>query len=85
MVKTTITLEDSLYRRLAKEALDRYGRTRSLSRLINEKLRSAEMLPKGSAGDIERSFGCWATKDTGARYVRKMRLQSEERLRRMNV
>ena len=85
MVKTTITLEDSLYRRLAKEALDKYGRTRSLSRLINEKLRSAEMLPRESAGDIERSFGCWATKDTGARYVRKMRLESEKRLRQMSL
>ena len=85
MVKTTITLEDSLYRRLVKEALYRYGTTRSLSRLVNEKLRSAEALPKRSVGDIERSFGCWEMKDTGTRYVRKMKLQSEERLRRMSV
>lgn len=85
MVKTTITLEDSLYRRLVKEALYRYGTTRSLSKMINEKLRSAEALPKRSVEDIEKSFGCWEMKDTGARYVKKIRLQSEERLKRMSV
>jgi len=85
MVKTTITLEDSLYRKLVKEALDKFGRTRSLSRLINEKLMSAELLQTENAEDVERSFGCWTTKGTGARYVRKIRKQSEQRLRRMNL
>jgi len=75
-----------LYRRLAKEALDRYGKTRSLSKLINEKLRSAETPPRGPIADrVEKSFGCWRIKDTGAGYVKKMRMQSEERLRRMSI
>ncbi|RLE86688.1 MAG: hypothetical protein DRJ49_07470, partial [Thermoprotei archaeon] len=39
MVKTTIILEDDLYKELVKEALERYGTTRKLSKLINEMLR----------------------------------------------
>ncbi len=41
MVKTTVLLEDELYKRLVKEALERYGSTRKLSALINEKLRES--------------------------------------------
>ncbi len=40
MVKTTIILDDDIYKELVKEALERYGSTRKLSKLINEKLRS---------------------------------------------
>lgn len=39
MVKTTVILEDELYRELVQEALDRYGSTRKLSALINQKLK----------------------------------------------
>ena len=46
MVKTTVILDDDLYRRLVEEAIERYGSTRTLSRLINEKLREA----RGPAG-----------------------------------
>jgi len=41
MVKTTIILEDDLYKELVKEALERYGTTRKLSKLINEMLRES--------------------------------------------
>jgi len=41
MVKTTILLDDDLYRRLVKEAVEQYGTTKKLSKLINEKLRQA--------------------------------------------
>lgn len=46
MVKTTIMLDDDLYRRLVEEAIKKYGSTRKLSRLINEKLRQAQLPPK---------------------------------------
>lgn len=42
MVKTTIILEDELYKKLVKEALEKYGSTRKLSLLINEKLKKSE-------------------------------------------
>lgn len=38
MVKTTINLRDDVYRKLVKEAIEKYGNTKNLSRLINEKL-----------------------------------------------
>ncbi len=41
MVKTTVLLDDEVYRRLVKEAVERYGSTRKLSFLINEKLRGS--------------------------------------------
>jgi len=85
MVKTTITLEEELYMRLAKEALDRYGRTRNLSRLINEKLKETETHSNRTPVNIEKIFGSWTTKQTGAVYVRKLRKQSEERLKRMGI
>jgi len=40
MGKTTIILDDDLYKALVKEALEKYGSTRKLSKLINEKLRA---------------------------------------------
>jgi len=39
MVKTTIILDDELYKRLVQESLEKYGSTKKLSQLINEKLR----------------------------------------------
>jgi ribosomal protein L7Ae-like RNA K-turn-binding protein len=40
MVKTTIILDDELYKKLVQEALEKYGSTRKLSQLINEKLKN---------------------------------------------
>ncbi len=44
MVKTTVLLDDEVYKRLVKEAVERYGSTRKLSFLINEKLRGSSKL-----------------------------------------
>jgi len=44
MVKTTIILDDDLYRKLIEECIAKYGSTRKLSKLINEKLRRLEKL-----------------------------------------
>lgn len=85
MIKTTVTLEDELYRRLVREALDRYGKTRSLSRLINEKLRESETPAKRTPSKIESVFGSWTTKQPGAVYVRGLRKESDKRLRRLGI
>jgi predicted CopG family antitoxin len=87
LVKTTVTLEDDLYKKLAREALEKYGRTRSLSKLINEKLKEEEgHLNKGKAADIiESAFGSWKTKETGAQYVKKLRRESEKRFERLGI
>jgi len=89
MVKTTIKLEDELYRSLVKEALDKYGRTRSLSRLINEKLKAAEKMAGATDKDdevlVERSFGSWRMKGTGAEYERNLRKESGKRFERLGI
>jgi len=46
MVKTTIMLEDQLYKQLVNEALEEYGSTRKLSLLINRNLKQSGRLKK---------------------------------------
>lgn len=46
MVKTTIILEDRLYKELVNEAIEEYGSTRKLSVLINRKLKQSESIKK---------------------------------------
>jgi len=41
MVKTTVNLDDDLYRRAVSESVRRYGNTRSLSTVINDLLRNS--------------------------------------------
>lgn len=45
MVKTTIMLEDNLYRELVDESIKEYGSTRKLSLLINKKLKASRGRP----------------------------------------
>lgn len=42
MVKTTILLEDDLYRELVEESIKEYGSTKKLSLLINRRLRAGK-------------------------------------------
>lgn len=94
MVKTTINLDDELYKRLVQEAVQRYGNTRTLSKLINEKLRETESTDgegrteeeiKRRLGIVRRSAGSWKIKETGTKYVRRIRRQSERRLKKMGL
>ena len=92
MVKTTVTIEDDTYKRLAKEAVEKYGRTRNLSRLINEKLKQAELGESMVAEKeeekkriVKSAFGSWKTTETGAQYVRRSRKESEKRFRRLGI
>ncbi len=41
MVKTTIMLEDKLYKELVDESIEEYGSTRKLSLLINKRLKAS--------------------------------------------
>jgi predicted CopG family antitoxin len=42
MKRTTILLEDEVYRKLVQEAIERYGSAKKLSLLINQKLKGGE-------------------------------------------
>ena len=48
MVRTTIILEDQLYKELVSEAVRSYGSTRRLSFLINQKLKGVKTAARGS-------------------------------------
>jgi predicted CopG family antitoxin len=79
MVKTTINLDTQVYRELVKEAVERYGTTKTLSKLINEKLREA--LGKKKNKDIlERSFGIWKGKEDSVTYQRRIRKEWDRKV-----
>ncbi len=40
MVKTTINLDDEIYAEIVKESIEKYGSTRNMSKIINQRLRS---------------------------------------------
>ncbi len=83
MVKTTINLDTEVYKSLVKEALEKYGTTKTLSRLINEKLKKAG---KGHSADediVKKTMGLWKIKETGSEYTRRIRLESEKRTKRL--
>ncbi len=81
MVKTTINLDTEVYRELFKEAMHRYGTTKALSRLINEKLKGMTKKGKSREGAFERAFGSWKMKETGPEYTRRIRREAEEKVR----
>ena len=91
MTRTTINLEDNVYKKLVKEALERYGTTRTLSKLINEKLKHPNIVPskvtdvKKRMKIVEETFGAWGPGSSGKEYVRKLRRGSEKRLKRLGL
>ena len=82
MVKTTINLDTEVYKALVEEAVRRYGTTKRLSRIINEKLR-ARKRPTG--GVAEETFGILNIKETGAEYVRKLRAGDKIREKKLGI
>lgn len=96
MVKATVNFDDELYRRLIKETVEKYGKMRGFSKLINEKLWKAEGVKpsiikpkkeeiKKRLEIVEKTFGAWGPGPSGAEYVRKLRRGSEKRLKRLGL
>lgn len=44
MTRTTLNVENEIYKRLVEESLKKYGTTRNISKILNEKLRLAEQI-----------------------------------------
>ena len=42
MVKTTINLDDEIYAEIVKESVEKYGSTRNMSKIINQRLRKSD-------------------------------------------
>ena len=86
MVKTTISLDDEIYKKLIKESIERFGSTKKLSWLINEKLRLSEKISAHEKSIVEKTFGLWKEwKVPSKEYVRRIRKESEKRLKRMGL
>jgi len=87
-LKTTINLNDDLYKRLVKETVERYGNTKNLSRLINERLERAEGLAYRTDSDdiknrlkaLRESAGSWNISKSGKEYVTVIRRGWSKRL-----
>lgn len=40
MVKTTVNLDDEIYAEIVKESIEKYGSTKNISKIINQRLRN---------------------------------------------
>lgn len=99
MVKATVNFDDELYRKLIKETVERYGKMRGFSKLVNEKIKAGEKMESRDAefskteneeirkrrNIVERTFGSWKINETGAEYVRKIRKGWEKRAKRLGI
>ena len=97
MVRTTLELKDEIYKKLVNEAIEKYGNTKNLSRVINESLEvhmseKEHSKPQLSKEEIKRrgeilkkTFGSWKTKETGAEYQRRMRKEWAKRSKRLGI
>lgn len=97
MVKTTFQIKDEIYRKLVEASLKKYGNTKSLSKMANEviekHLKETDLVKPISEDEeikrrleiVRRSAGSWKIKETGAEYVRRIRKESEKRLKRMGL
>ncbi len=78
MVKTTINLDTDVYRELVSEAVAKYGTTKTLSKLINEKLKMAKN--RGIIDIVKKTAGIWKIRESGIKYTRRLRTESERRI-----
>lgn len=46
MVKTTINLDDEIYAEIVKESIEKYGSTKNMSKIINQRLRKKKLETK---------------------------------------
>ena len=82
MVKTTINLDTEVYRELVNEAVEKYGTTKTLSKIINEKLRASPGAKTSKYDIVKKTKGIWKLKETGSEYTRKIRTEWEKRYER---
>lgn len=57
MVKTTIILNDDIYKKLINESIERYGTSKKLSALINEKLENYDKSKKQGKLNLTYKLG----------------------------
>jgi len=94
MVKTTINLRDDVYKKLVRETVEKYGNTKNLSRLINEKLEKAESEASSKVDSdeirkrlkiVKECAGSWKIRKSGREYVKEIRSDWKRRLKEMTL
>ena len=56
MVKTTIILDDHIYKKLIDESIEKYGTAKKLSVLINEKLRNYDEMKNPNKDKLKLTY-----------------------------
>ncbi len=56
MVKTTIILDDCIYKKLIDESIEKYGTAKKLSVLINEKLRNYDKMKNPDKDKLKLTY-----------------------------
>jgi hypothetical protein len=95
VVKTTLELKDEVYKKLINKAIEEYGNTKSLSRVVNESLEAhmneeSERKPVKKEADkwreiLKKTAGSWGPGESGKDYVRRIRDESERKRKRRGV
>ncbi|EQD30693.1 hypothetical protein B2A_14041 [mine drainage metagenome] len=70
MVKTTINLDDEIYADIVKESIEKYGSTRNMSRIVNQRLRK-----KTTEGGKEESESSSRSGKTLHHWMQTVRLE----------
>lgn len=92
-MKTTVNLDDDLYKKLVKETVEKYGNTKNLSKLINEKLSRSEGAVHGAdSAEIKRRLkivrdnaGGWKSRESGREYQKEIRAGWNKRLKKLGL
>lgn len=98
MVKTTLEIEDEVYRKLVEASVRKYGNARNISKMATEVIRAhlkekpMSEITRAKEEDtdkkpdiVERTFGIWKTKETGDEYVRRIRKGWRKRAKRLGI
>ncbi len=91
LMKTTVNLDDDLYKKLVKETVEKYGNTKNLSKLINEKLsRSEGVAHRIDPAEVRRRLkivrenaGGWKMRESGREYQKDIRTGWAKRLKKL--
>ena len=88
-----MVIEDEILREFRKKAMEKYGYTKgALSIAAREAIKNwledkseRDKFVENFLRTIEEVSGIWSKKEGGLTYVRKIRKESEERLKRLRI
>lgn len=96
MARTTVDFKEAVYRKLVEMSLMKYGNTRNISKVANEFIEEhlgekqfgktiAEEKHIDESDIVEKTFGSWRIKESGAEYVKRIRKGWGKRGKRLGL